>query len=640
MHSIQGTAPLSAAAVVGSIPALKEARFAAGQLIWLEQRPQEQGRTTLLCRPASDPQASPLELTPANWNLRSRIHEYGGGAAAVAGEHLVFVDDRDRCLWHLDLKAAVADRQPDNRFRRLTSPAEPGANRAFADGLIDLGRQRWLGVMEAQGRDQLVTVPLCGGEPTLLHQAADFCGYAVLSPSGRQLAWIAWEQPSMPWERNTLWLADFAADGSLLPPRAMAGVAAGNPNEALFQPLWIEPPGEPETLVVASDRSGFWTLQASSAEGGWRSLLSQEAEFAMPQWVYGMRTAAWDGQRLLALCCRQGAWELGDVPLSSEPNSGWRPVSLPFNDLAYLDASAGQVVAVASGPSWGPGLLQLDLASGSWCHTPASAEPCPISPGQISLPQDVWFEGHGGQATHAWFYPPSGGAHADAPLLVKSHSGPTAMARTGLNLAIQFWTSRGWGVVDVNYGGSTGFGRAYRERLNGQWGIVDVADCAAAAQALIAAGKAHPERIAIEGGSAGGFTTLAALCFSSVFKVGASRYGVADLTALARDTHRFEAGYLESLVGPWPVARDTYDARSPLQHADRIRCPVIFFQGLDDKVVPPEQTERMAAALQANGIAVEVHRFEGEGHGFRSSATQITVLKATEAFFRQHLQLP
>ena len=207
-------------------------------------------------------------------------------------------------------------------------------------------------------------------------------------------------------------------------------------------------------------------------------------------------------------------------------------------------------------------------------------------------------------------------------------------------LLVQYWTSRGWGVVDVNYGGSTGFGRAYRERLNGQWGVVDVADCAAAARALVSAGKAHPERLAIEGGSAGGFTTLAALCFTDVFRAGASRYGVGDLSALAQDTHRFEAGYLDNLVGPWPQAEAIYGQRSPLQHADRIRCPVIFFQGLEDKVVPPDQTDRMAAALQTNGIAVEVHRFAGEGHGFRRSETQIEVLEATEAFFRTHLGLP
>jgi dipeptidyl aminopeptidase/acylaminoacyl peptidase len=257
----------------------------------------------------------------------------------------------------------------------------------------------------------------------------------------------------------------------------------------------------------------------------------------------------------------------------------------------------------------------------------------------ISQAQQLWFEGHGGLRTHAWFYPPAGGGHPEAPLLVKSHSGPTSMARTGLSLGIQFWTSRGWGVVDVNYGGSTGFGRAYRERLDGQWGVVDVADCAAAADTLVAQGLASAERVAIEGGSAGGFTTLAALCFTSTFRAGASRYGVADLSSLAADTHRFEARYLDILVGPWPVAKTTYDARSPLQHAGRIRCPVIFFQGLEDLVVPPEQTERMAAALEANGVPVEVHLFADEGHGFRNGATQIQVLKATEAFFRRHFQL-
>jgi dipeptidyl aminopeptidase/acylaminoacyl peptidase len=219
------------------------------------------------------------------------------------------------------------------------------------------------------------------------------------------------------------------------------------------------------------------------------------------------------------------------------------------------------------------------------------------------------------------------------------HSGPTGMARTGLSLGIQYWTSRGWGVVDVNYGGSTGFGRAYRERLNGQWGVVDVADCAAAAAALVERGLASAERIAIEGGSAGGFTALAALCFTDEFRAGASRYGVADLSALAVDTHRFEARYLDGLVGPWPAAAVTYAARSPLQHADQIRCPVIFFQGLEDVVVPPEQTDRMAEALERNGVAVEVHRFANEGHGFRNGATQVQVLEATEAFFRRHFQL-
>ncbi|MCX5940185.1 MAG: prolyl oligopeptidase family serine peptidase [Cyanobium sp. LacPavin_0818_WC50_MAG_67_9] len=627
--------PLPAALVVGRTPSLKEPLLRNGRLLWLEQRPQEQGRTTLMQQSAQGSGA--VELTPAPRNLRSRVHEYGGGVYALEGNDLVFVDDGDRCLWHLGLEPGGG--LPPHPPRRLT---EPGP-RAFADGLIDAPRRRWIGVMESGGRDQLVAVPLAGGEPQLVHQPTDFCGYAALSPDGRQLAWVEWQQPLMPWDGSQLWLADVNAAGGLEQVRQVAGTgspeSAGTPTRAIsvFQPLWIGP----EHLVVASDASGWWNLQRLHTRSGqWQALLPLQAEFAMPQWVYGMRTTAWDGQQLIAAACWDGVWQLGRVDLAADrvgTPAAWQPLELPFDDLAALSAEAGRLVAVASSPTSPEGLLELDLARGTWQHTPMAS--CPLEPEAISRPEPLWFGGHGGQRTHAWFYPPAGGAHGEAPLLVKSHSGPTSMARRGLSLAIQFWTSRGWGVVDVNYGGSTGFGRAYRERLNGQWGVVDVADCAAAAQAVVAAGKASPARLAIEGGSAGGFTTLAALCFTDVFRAGACRYGVADLGSLAQDTHRFEARYLDGLVGPWPVAKATYADRSPLQHADRIRCPVIFFQGLDDLVVPPEQTDHMTAALKVNAVPVEVHRFPNEGHGFRSSSTLIQVLEATEAFFRRHFGL-
>jgi dipeptidyl aminopeptidase/acylaminoacyl peptidase len=628
--------PLTAAAVVGRTPSVKEPLLQGGRLFWLEQRPHEGGRTTLLVAPPEHPEAA-VELTPGDWNLRSRVHEYGGGAYAVAGDDLVLVHDGDRCLWHLALEPAGGDAQGSPR--RLTPPTANPGERSFADGLIDPERQRWIGVMETKGCDQLVAVPLAGGEPRQLHQPADFCGYAVMSPDGRQLAWVEWEQPCMPWDRSSLWLATIAADGGLVAPQRVAGSQPGDDQGvSVFQPLWI---GD-EQLVVASDVSGFWNLQLlDTATGTWRALLPMAAEFAMPQWVYGMRTSAWDGEQLLASACREGCWELGRVllepPDPAQPGSAWQPLGIPLDDLAGLSAEKGRLVAVASNPTTPEGLLCLNLTSGSMQHRPVA--PCPLPLQAISVPESLWFSGHGGQRTHAWFYPPAGGANPESPLLVKGHSGPTAMARRGLSLAIQFWTSRGWGVVDVNYGGSTGFGRAYRERLDGLWGVVDVDDCAAAATALVAAGKASGQRLAIEGGSAGGFTTLAALCFTRVFRAGASRYGVADLSALAADTHRFEARYLDGLVGPWPVAKATYEARSPLQHAQQIHCPVIFFQGLDDVVVPPDQTERIAAALAANGVPVEVHRFAGEGHGFRSSAVQIEVLECTEAFFRRHFGL-
>jgi dienelactone hydrolase len=624
--------PLPAARVVGHDPSLREPLLRDGLLFWLEQRPQEGGRTTLLVRPAAQAGAEPLELTPPPWNLRSRVHAYGGGSYAVGGDTLVFVHDGDRCLWRCRLDPASG--RPQEPPAVLTSLGE----RAFADGLIDAGHRRWIGVMEAEERDWLVAVPLGGGEPAVLHQPADFCGYACLSPDGGQLAWVEWQQPHMPWQRSQLWLAEVTAAGDLHNPRPVAGSGAADPRAvSVFQPLWL---GAGE-LVVASDASGWWNLQRLHIPSGrWEPLLPMAAEFAMPQWVYGMRTSAWDGRQLISAACREGAWELGRVNL--EPGTvgsagAWQPLAVPFDDLAGLSAEVGRLVAVASSPTAPQGLLELELASGQWQHTPVA--PCPLAPEAISRPQAWWFAGHGGARTHAWYYPPIGGPTAHSPLLVKGHSGPTGMARPGLSLAIQFWTSRGWGVVDVNYGGSTGFGKAYRERLDGQWGVADVADCAAAASSLVAAGKASAARIAIEGGSAGGFTALAALCFSDVFRAAACRYPVCDPAALAVHDHRFEARYLDGLIGPWPEAAATYAARSPLAHADRISCPVILFQGLEDTVVPPEQTERMALALTANGIPVEVHLFPGEGHGFRDGAVQLQVLEASEAFFRRHFGL-
>jgi dienelactone hydrolase len=633
-------APLSAELVLGKTPTIKEPRLLDGVLYWLEQRPQEQGRTTLMARRSPDQAA--VELTPGVWNLRCRVHEYGGGACAIGrlgngAPVAVFVHDADRCLWLLALDGD--NPQP----RRLTTPGNDGRFcGALGGGVIDPTHHRWIGVLEAGGQDQLVGVSLEGGEPQPLHAPVDFCGYPALSPSGQHLAWVEWQQPCMPWDRSQLWLAAIEADGSLASGRAIAGSTPADAQGcSVFQPIWAG-----STLVVSHDRSGFWNLEgwahadgASRSEPQWQPLLPMQADFAMPQWVFGMSTHAWDGKRLLAICCREGSWELGAMTLPGEQSSAgrWQAIATPFSDLADLCAEAGQLVCVASNATEPSGLLEVALSSGEWRHRPAA--PCPVPAEAISQAQQLWFEGHGGLRTQAWYYPPAGGGHPEAPLLVKSHSGPTSMARTGLNLGIQFWTSRGWGVVDVNYGGSTGFGRVYRQRLDGQWGVVDVADCAAAAETLVARGLASTERIAIEGGSAGGFTTLAALCFSSTFRAGASRYGVADLSSLAADTHRFEARYLDSLVGPWPVAKATYDARSPLQHAGRIRCPVIFFQGLEDLVVPPEQTERMAAALEANGVPVEVHLFPDEGHGFRNGATQIQVLEATEAFFRRHFQL-
>ena len=630
--------PLSAQTAVGRLPGLKEPQLVQGPdnvlwLIWLEQRPAEKGRTTAIMRRFGEPTSPQIELTPAPINLRSRVHDYGGGVLSTAtdDEHLHLVWINAGCLWQQRFCWGTADPRQnlpkaDTPPQRLTCPGPW----ELADGLLNLQHHQWIGIREQQGKDELVSVDLqrTDQEPALLHQPADFAGYAALNPAGNRLAWVEWEQPSMPWDSSSLWCAELTKTGQLINPSQRAG----GHGVSVFQPQWL-PDGR---IVVAEDSSGWWNLMLGDlATDSWERPWPMAAETAMPQWIYGMSTTAWDGERLLAATCSDGTWTLQSLGLDGTV----RRLEQPFDDLAGLRACNGRAVAIASNSSYGAGLLELDLRplTTTWSHTPAV--PALLPDEAISVAQPLWFEGHQQQRTHAWYYPPIGAGDGPAPLLVKSHSGPTAMARRGLSLAIQYWTSRGWGVVDVNYGGSTGFGRAYRERLNQGWGVVDVADCAAAAQALIASGHAHPDQVAIEGGSAGGFTTLAALCFTDVFRAGACRYAVCDLTAMATDTHRFEARYLDGLVGAWPEERSIYNERSPLQHAGRIRCPVLFFQGLQDKVVPAEQTERMAAALRHNGITVEVRLFDDEGHGFRNQATQIKVLEDTEAFFRLHLGL-
>ena len=632
--------PLSARTALGRQPVLKAPQILGNWVLWLEQRPKEKGRTTAMIRPWQQPDKPAKELTQAPANLRCRVHEYGGGAmaAALMGDRLLlsWIDDSDRCLWFQawsgmrgeTCEALRAETEP----MRISAPGEE----ALGGGLIDQNRLHWLGVMEREGRDHLVSFSLnqCDQQPKVLHEADDFAGYPALSADGNQLAWVEWCQPAMPWDACELRWAQITRGGELKQVRTLAGSSPDAEQQvSVFQPIW-QPDG---SLIVAEDSSGWWNLMRHGDPAGdrnqWERPWPMQAETAMPQWVFGMSTTAWDGEELLAAICSDGCWELKRLMADGSTSS----VKQPFDDLDDLHADAGRAVAIASNDHTGQGLLELELASGEWMHTPASDATLPI--GAISRGESFWFDGAEGRRTHAWYYPPLDGAHRDAPLLVKSHSGPSSMARRGLSLGIQFWTTRGWGVVDVNYGGSTGFGRAYRERLIGSWGVVDVEDCAAAATALVEAGRAHPERIAIEGGSAGGFTTLACLCFTNVFRAGACRYAVSDLTSLASETHRFEARYLDSLVGPWPQDRDRYEQLSPLGHAKSIRCPVIFFQGLQDNVVVPEQTERMAAALRSNGLPVEVQTFPNEGHGFRDSEVKVQVLEATEAFFRRHLGL-
>ncbi len=635
--------PLAAALALGEVPSFKEPRLIDQWLLWLEQRPNEGGRTSAFLRPWGNNEVEPQELTPAPINLRSKVHGYGGGVLSTHFDRdlllLAWIDDCDGCLWTQSWKV-LSTSTKDNWLRPVHSPiclSRPG-DFALADGLIDRPRNRWLGVMEKNGRDFYVSFALnqVHQSPVVILRPKDFCGYGVLSPDGDQFAWVEWQQPSMPWEASQLYYGRFNHLGELQDPKLLIGNMPDSiSSTSIFQPRWLKT-GE---LLVSEDSSGWWNLIKigpqfdSESAHSFSPICPMEAEFGMPQWVYGMSTTSLSGEHIIALKCEEGLWKI--VLLNKEGLI--TELDQPFNDLAGLCADGDRVVAIASNPFKETGLLELDISAGTCTHTPARSSV--LDEEQISIPEPFWFEGFGGKSTHAWYYPPINWDGNPAPLLVKSHSGPTSMAGIGLNLAIQFWTSRGWGVVDVNYGGSSGFGREYRERLKGGWGVVDVFDCSAAAKTLVSLGKADQELLAIEGGSAGGFTTLASLCFTDLFRVGACRYAVSDLVSMTRETHRFEAGYFDYLLGTWPKDRQKYFDRSPLLHAEKINCPVIFFQGMKDKVVPPEQTERMAEALRNKNIPVEVHTFSEEGHGFRDSRVRIMVLETTEKFFRKHLGL-
>ncbi|MDF1585414.1 dipeptidyl-peptidase 5 [Marinimicrococcus flavescens] len=588
-----------------------------GRVYWCEGRPAEGGRVTLLCREAG---GTVRELTPAPFNARTAVHEYGGRSFAVADGLVVVASHADQRLWRLDGDAEPVPLTPESE----------GALR-YADMVIDAPHGRVLAVREdhrggGEPVNELVAVPLEGGpqEGEVLARGHDFVAAPALSPDGRQLAWLSWDHPDMPWDATTLWVADLE-NGRPVTPRAVAGGAG----ESVVQPFWM-PDG---SLVFASDRNGWWNLHVL-AGGEVRPVLREEAEHGGPLWQLGMSwTAPLDQHRVASCSLKAGFWRLSLVDLR---DGSATPLPLEACELAEPSCDGGRIVLLAGYPDRPAEILAVDAASGA-VEVVKRAGEVPLDPAWISRPEPLTFEGPGGIA-HALYYAPRNPDHAAPegelpPVIVRSHGGPTGRASGALTLSWQFWTSRGFAVVDVDYRGSSGYGRAYRKALEGAWGVADVEDCVAAAGHLVATGRADPERLVIAGSSAGGYTTLAALAFAGCFKAGASYYGIGDLRTLLADTHKFESRYLDRLVGPWPERADLYEARSPIAHPDRLSCPVIFFQGLDDKVVPPNQAEAMVEALEKKGIPVAYLAFAGEGHGFRKAATIQAVLEAELAFY-------
>ncbi|NJL01799.1 MAG: S9 family peptidase [Spirulinaceae cyanobacterium SM2_1_0] len=621
--AVYGTwqSPITAAAIVTSGISLGGVALAGDRLYWLEGRPAEGGRNVLVAR---DADGTVSDVTPPGFNIRTRVHEYGGGACLLtdAGT-FYFVHFTDQRLYVQRPGESPSALTPENACR-------------YADMVLDQQRDRLICVCEdhrnpsAEPVNTLATIDLTTGAVQTLVSGSDFYSSPRLSPDGQYLAWLSWQHPQMPWDGTQLWVAPLVAEDSL----GTAHCLAGGEQESICAPSW-SPDGQ---LYFVSDRSNWWNLYHTRDFTGQQAaepLFPLAAEFGYPHWVFGIQPyqfAAAD--TLFCTYSQNGQTTLARLDIASK---NLQPLTLPFTSISSLQLSGDQAYFIGGSPTESAQLVQLDLATQTLTILKRASE-LTIDPGYLSVPQAIEFPTEDGQTAYAWFYPPQNQDFTAPtgdrpPLLVRSHGGPTAAAAATFNLRYQYWTSRGWAVLDVNYGGSTGYGRAYRQRLQGQWGLVDVADCANAAQFLATQGWVDGDRLAIAGGSAGGYTTLAALTFRDVFKAGASYYGVSDLAALAQDTHKFEARYLDGLIGPYPEAEAVYTARSPIHHAERLSCPVIFFQGLEDKIVPPNQAERMVEILQQKGIPVAYVPFAAEQHGFRRAENIQRALESEFYFY-------
>ena len=608
---------------------LEELHLAGGAAYWSQIRPEQGGRSSLThWTPATGAQ----DVLPTPFSVRTRVHEYGGGALAVGRRFLCFVNASDQRIYRLD---------PGRSPRPITPEPETPASIRYADAELTPDGRRMIAVRERHGSDgvinDLVLLDTEGdAQPRTLIAGHDFFAFPRLHPEGQSLTWTSWDLPNMPWQGSQLWLAEMGADGRLGTPRWIAG----GEGESIFQPSW-SPDGR---LHFVSDRSGWWNLYSLEPDGSTRAVLPMEADIGLPQWGLGFsRYVFLSAENMACLLTRDGMDEIC-LLFPSTGRLDRVPSGLTCCYPPQLRWDGRSLWMLGGSPHLPQSVVRFDLArrERQIVHTPIELE---LDEHDIAAPEHLSFESADGRTAHAFYYPPCSARYRAPtkeapPLLVASHGGPTSAAHSFLSLWIQYWTSRGIAVVDVNYGGSSGYGREYRNLLRGRWGIVDVEDCVHAAVALANQARADGSRLMIRGGSAGGFTTLSALAFFRVFAAAASYYGVADIELLARDTHKFEAGYFEWLIGPYPQEKKLYMQRSPIHHLDRFVTPVILFQGEEDRVVPPAQSASLASALQARRVPHVLLTFPGEGHGFRSAENIRRCYQAELSFYAQVLGFP
>jgi dipeptidyl aminopeptidase/acylaminoacyl peptidase len=626
----QWPSPVTAEMLTQQSVKISEVRACDDSVFWLESRPAEKGRNALV-QLSAEGTLSDVLSTP--YSVRTRAHEYGGASYLVTTERIFCVLDADQRIYSIDRNTQVLTplspeglSVSDTQFR-------------YADFSWDETRKRLICVREdhsqadhakkIEERSEIVAIDLSGNVNVLV-SGADFYSNPRLNPAGDKLSYLCWNHPQMPWDGTECYCAELNSTGDIINTQLIAG----SKTESVFQPQW-SPAGE---LFFVSDRNNWWNLYRHTDLGA-EIVCNIPAEFATPQWVFGMSTYGFLNTQNIFCCFSQnGQWQLGLIDIAPKT---LKVIKSEFNDIAGIhchNEHAYFFAASTTQPNTLYHFYQQEI------KPLIAASKSVLTQEDIAQPQPISFVTSDNETAHGFYYAPKNKLvvapeNTLPPLIVMCHGGPTGATETSLNLKIQFWTSRGFAVLDVNYRGSTGYGRHYRDRLKNNWGITDVIDVCSGANYLIEHGLVDKNKIAIRGSSAGGYTVLAALTFSDTFKAGASLYGIGDLEALAKDTHKFEARYLDSLVGEYPKEKATYHARSPIHHIDQLNCPVIFLQGLKDKVVPPTQAEAMVAALTKKGIKNAYVTFAEEGHGFRQAETIEKAIHAEFMFYQDVFQI-
>lgn len=637
LHYGEWSSPITARLVASNIASHSQIQALDEEIYWLESLPEENNRHVIVCQRMEQGKArgEARIITPPDFNIRSQVHEYGGGAYLITQNEkklktAFFCNFEDQRVY----KQVIDEGPPE--------PLSPEGPYRYADFCLDKKHQRLLAVRENYTQmqkhlsdypeNEIVIIDIQSGETDVLIRGADFFSSPRISPDGKKLCWLCWNHPQMPWDGTECWVAELNEYG--LP---ISGVkAAGDTDESVFQPQW----SPDNTLHFISDRSGWWNLYRQTTANEAEALCSMEAEFGRPQWIFGQSCYDFDEENNIVCCYNQnGFWRLTKLNIKNGSNELLYHEET-FADIGFVKSFGNQCVFVASFADKAEEIHFYDFEQQ---HNTAlkSAHPLPIDKAYISKAESISFKVKDDSDVQGFYYPPSNKDYiisdSPPPLIIKSHGGPSSATNSALDLSLQFWTSRGFAVFDVNYRGSTGFGRAFREKLKNGWGKIDVEDCISAAEHLVAINKADKNRLIIRGSSAGGYTTLCTLTFKDTFKAGASYYGISDIKTLAEDCHKFESCYVENLMGPLPEQKDLYYERSPIHFPEQLSCPIIFFQGSKDHVVPRNQARTMVSELKKKNLPVAYVEFEDEYHGFRQTKNIIQSLENELFFYRKVL---